>query len=625
MLKGEAAWGQVVTTMRVMAAPEVILADGTSTSIIRADVRDEFGRAVPDGTEVLFQSSLGTIPPRAETVGGIAQAPLLSSTAPGLATVTASHENVRSQVEVEFVEEEAIASGESNVITLDAGWIGYYAKERVVVALQDARLSFRDWDVRAKTSLYLDVDKLEVLAKDAQISSRVGKAEGFCLRAKISGFNFKGHILKVGEETALYKFEGRSLELKPAPEALSPELFWPPQVDENSFWIKGDHMLLFPGEKIALRGAKLYLGGSKVLTFPYYVLPLDQSGVPSPDYVSYNSLGGLSVNVPFYYAVSPDRTGLVRLQKGEQNSWFSQRPGWSLGLEEGYSSGPDVEGTVQLEGLSQNDWGAYWRHHRRFGDDSDAYLSLSYPSHQLLNANLAWYGRKPDYTFAAQADATKAPGQDLAYNLRNSWRTFTKPLGVGKWHYYGAFDLGLQNVGSSGAVLEQQEGVSLFPQQVRLGKSSELSYRTDLSFLATSAGTRGIELRNQLSLDRDLGRGSNLSLSYVYDGSRGGVFAAFSPRHQINASLIWGGSGGANAYANAAYDFQNSLSAYGSFAFPVSQGFKLGLRSQYFKYEGGNYIDNEVSLAKNIGGRALALSWAQSRHQIWFEFLPQGY
>lgn len=82
------------SSLTLSAAPPSILADGTTTTIISADVRDSGGNPVADGTIVSFVTSSGTFPSgtstTAPTSSGIAQTVLTSSTTSGPAIVDAA-------------------------------------------------------------------------------------------------------------------------------------------------------------------------------------------------------------------------------------------------------------------------------------------------------------------------------------------------------------------------------------------------------------------------------------------------------------------------------------------------------------------------------------------------------
>jgi adhesin/invasin len=89
--------------LTVTAEPTQISADGTSTSTITAAVSDVQNNPVPDGTQVTFSTSLGTInPATAKTTSGSATAALRSSTRAGTATVTVKAGTLTRRVKVEF-------------------------------------------------------------------------------------------------------------------------------------------------------------------------------------------------------------------------------------------------------------------------------------------------------------------------------------------------------------------------------------------------------------------------------------------------------------------------------------------------------------------------------------------
>jgi uncharacterized repeat protein (TIGR01451 family) len=88
------------------ALPAEIVADGSSTSQIRAQVLDQRGQAVSEGTRVLFTTDRGTLDGASTvarlTTGGIAEVTLTSSTSAGPATVRATADAVSGQVVVRF-------------------------------------------------------------------------------------------------------------------------------------------------------------------------------------------------------------------------------------------------------------------------------------------------------------------------------------------------------------------------------------------------------------------------------------------------------------------------------------------------------------------------------------------
>jgi len=95
------------TTVRLSASQTQLVADGTSSSQIRATVLDQYGNPVLDDTPVTLSTNLGTFW-GANTVtiltrGGIAEAVLLAPTRAGTATVRAAVDRVSSSITIAFV------------------------------------------------------------------------------------------------------------------------------------------------------------------------------------------------------------------------------------------------------------------------------------------------------------------------------------------------------------------------------------------------------------------------------------------------------------------------------------------------------------------------------------------
>jgi hypothetical protein len=91
--------------------PLSIAADGVATSTILAEIRDQYGNFVPDGTRVEFSTTLGRYVTGPSTTGptyntttlaGLARAILISSDTPGAARVAAEAGGKRGEAFVDF-------------------------------------------------------------------------------------------------------------------------------------------------------------------------------------------------------------------------------------------------------------------------------------------------------------------------------------------------------------------------------------------------------------------------------------------------------------------------------------------------------------------------------------------
>jgi hypothetical protein len=115
----------VGSTLAVFANPTFIVANG-GVSVISASVIEPAGTTVPDGTVVLFFTTLGQIPPQGETKDGVARVNLVADSRSGTAQVTAT-------------------SGDQSV-TVDGGVaIGSALPARVVVSADPTVMRSTGW------------------------------------------------------------------------------------------------------------------------------------------------------------------------------------------------------------------------------------------------------------------------------------------------------------------------------------------------------------------------------------------------------------------------------------------------------------------------------------------------
>jgi adhesin/invasin len=104
------------SAMDVVATPDVVEADGVSTSTLSAIVKDSHGNLVGEGVSVDWTTTSGTVDRTVSLTDtkGVATTVLKSSTVPGQATVQASSGNAKGSAVVSFI------PGTPSELTLDA-------------------------------------------------------------------------------------------------------------------------------------------------------------------------------------------------------------------------------------------------------------------------------------------------------------------------------------------------------------------------------------------------------------------------------------------------------------------------------------------------------------------------
>ncbi|NJO04201.1 MAG: phytase [Chloroflexaceae bacterium] len=94
-----------IAALDVSSADLSLPADGVSSTTITAEATDVYGNSI-EGAEVTFSTTAGTLDPLTATTNstGIATTTLTAGTVPGVATVTATADDISASTDVEFVE-----------------------------------------------------------------------------------------------------------------------------------------------------------------------------------------------------------------------------------------------------------------------------------------------------------------------------------------------------------------------------------------------------------------------------------------------------------------------------------------------------------------------------------------
>ena len=171
--------GQPSLTLSV--APEVIMADGKSTTVLTATVHDGDGRNVPDGTPVTFTTTSGTLDKDSvNTVSGLARVTLTSSTMTGdakisaVAFVASAGGSSRGATTVTFTADRTalFTNNDSRWIQMDClNGLVYSADDKIVEAEDrkgGAHLRYKFLDIHAE-HMQLDLQSQVVIARHATL------------------------------------------------------------------------------------------------------------------------------------------------------------------------------------------------------------------------------------------------------------------------------------------------------------------------------------------------------------------------------------------------------------------------------------------------------------------------
>jgi len=158
------------------AEPDVIPANGISTSSILVQVQGTGGTGIAAEPIVRFRTTSGIIEPQTRLTNGIARVLLRSSTTPGTAVITAFINNAIEQVAVEFSNE---VPGIGRYLQVSGPYVSYGAAIGVITASGQCTLDYGDTHIESDVRLDVDLigEKLWAEGGAGRVLIRHGKGK----------------------------------------------------------------------------------------------------------------------------------------------------------------------------------------------------------------------------------------------------------------------------------------------------------------------------------------------------------------------------------------------------------------------------------------------------------------
>lgn len=615
-------------SMYLKAHPQAIVADGRSETTISADVRDQLGKPVSDGTVVNFTSSVGAIERSAQTTAGVARVRLQSPAVVGTAMVSAVVENgnVVAQLRVDFLEPGTEMFSDSFITISSKKHLGYDVNERIVDSAGGVEIASRGLSISAEEA-QIDL-KTNILRAKCQTGGEnivLGRGEKR-VEASAVYYDFNamyGVLLTPASEGAKrMTFRGRDLYVEPATEDAdqSRSLDFSP-ISEASMFIKASSMVIRPGEEVKFKRAVFYMDGSKMIKVPLYVVSLSGGSMGSGQMFSYGS-AGLRLDVPFYYSLTPNSTGAVRLRRSESGGWgyYSDRPGWQLDVQQDYNYAGTTEGTFVLNRVtSLDDWGARWTNRTQFQNNSQVYSYIDFPSHRSLFGSTSYTRGFKGWTMSLNTRASKAANSSGTFATDAYFQTRSKPTLGGAFNYSFSTKLSMdtRNNDRYGTGI----GVQLYSKPRKMGALGDLN--TSLVAGQNWGMRAGPSMAANVGLSRMLGRFGTVGMNYSYTFYD--QMSKYSA-HQISVNLMVNPGAKWSAYANATKGLTDgTLSAFGSLSYQLAPTWRLDTLATYQKFGSYSYPDAQFALAKAIGRNDFSLIWSTSERRFRFEFSPLSF
>jgi len=633
VLSGVAFAAAPLYSIKLTASPSVLLSDGKSIALISAEVRDDRGNLVPDGTQVQFSASMGIL--RDTVVGtsaGIARTQLTSATLPGIANVTAAVPGASAfeEVRVTFTDDPDMLRRRVNTYLFTSPqYLAYSADWRCVEAVSsEGKAELVVGSVRLQARSYQYHLEGDLLLAEGAVLTR-GKRTLVAEKLRYSPRRDEGQALVVTEEQVIeVVFKGPLWEQEPA--LISrPDIYNYTDLSASELLFVADSAVLLPGERIQFRHAKMYVAGQKLLTVPMYDLSFRTGEALGQQIVGVNS-GGLTLDLPFYYAVSPGSVGALRLRHAQRvgRAVYAVRPGWSLDLEHAYSRPGVMEGAFALTSLARGDWGLRWSHAHWLSQNASTNLYVDMPAHRSL-----YLSSGLSYGFGGgRVGLNVSGGQSLSgtrfRDLRSDLYVESSAMRLGdtlKMTVATTFssrvsEFADKRVRTEGAGLRSR----LYSTPLRLAGFT-VNPSVMASYLWGNSRTTGSSLLATVSASRSLWDDGLISLTYDYAQDRL-VRAAGYGRHRLSGMLAWSSGQRLNlSVVGTRILDHDSLTLFADASYRLSPLWRVGANLSYNRFEGSRYNDLELSIGYRLGIRELLLTWSSLTRRWQIDLIAAGF
>ena len=667
-------------SVSLAAAPDIIYADGKSTTVITATVRDGGGSLVANNTPVRFTTTLGTLTgDTASTTSGVARISLTSASSAGTATVTAVSYGATADgssvgaTTVEFTEDrESLFAKDARWIRLDCPQYLIYSADTRIVEAQgkngSAHLSYKALDIQAD-ALQVDIQTRFVLAHRATLQR--GRHVLRVAELRYDLLNGAGTAILAGDAQSVI-VTGSDLET--APEPLDPAQL-PLQSNPYRFVDLADSRVVVsaraitadPGDQIQFRRATIYSDGKKLLSVAYHVMPMNTDQIFGQQLIGFGS-EGVFLNIPYYYNVTPHSKGTVYLRNAAVSganianslssgaSFFtgqSARHGLALDLEQTYEVGRSGTGQFLINGITRSEWGAQWSHTQRIDATTTGYLFVDYPEHrsEYISSNVS--RQFSGFSLNGSVSGSNDPGADgysaKSYSVSTYLQTNPKPVGHSIFNYSTDFTIQqgqlVETAPDTGTVTtpisNRSVDMRFFTQPLQLNKRTQLTDSVTVGQVWGGQNNHFAPVVSaSLGVTRTFRRSDSLTLNYTYRydpllSQLGSPSSSLNPleallrsstQQRLTATYLTNPLPRLSVSFSGGYGLPlGDRSLFGAARYRINNNWGIGVATSYEQYVIDSYRDFEYSISRKVFGRDLAFYYSTKTKKVRFDFAGTGW
>jgi hypothetical protein len=640
----------------VSAYPPISVANNRSQITFTAFVVNNNGRAVPNGTRVVFTSTLGEFRESiVTTTDGVARAVLVAGGVPGIATITVRSLGAASApatLEYEFV-------SDASLISSDREYAEVYSPESIVFAVQQRVLAasapnrgvvlrYRDITLECD-DLQLDTNSLIAIARRARL--RFGKVDQVFeelnlrlpQRRGIGTTTFESRRIETlvydGKWfTALAQREDGTWEIAPlvprfglveirstglAPTGITPpsNAFTIADLSDSPSSIRARKVVVSPRRGIQFTKAGIYVADTRVLNLELYQLSASptQSPIVADQFISIRE-NQLSVDYPYYLSLSPGQTSLLRLRSGQQfGRSTSATQGVFLDYELSWNRGDAFDGGMRVTGIARDDWSVSARQYWRPNDRESIFFEAQTPAGRSLYGSLNYNNQFSGFSLSANANASTTL-RGVQFDQQDATLSLEKdPIKMGK--FPARLFTGLTTVYSRSSASDTvTRGVGAFARvltnPLRTPIGGTLVASAAVRQLASQQGEPPALFANA-TYTRNLGPSANATLTYDFAQDNASDQTLGRHRFGLDAAYEAGRVSASNFLATSLG--VERLSVFTDLSYHVGGPWRLFGSYTLDRLLGETFLDYSLGLGYRIAFREIGLQWSQQTGRISFQ------
>ncbi|MEI7984713.1 MAG: hypothetical protein WCI55_03720 [Armatimonadota bacterium] len=644
-------------TIQLQAYPNEAVADGRSSIAITLFVRNSDGSNVPDGTQIVLNSTLGNFRETiVRTTSGVARSILVSGNITGTARITAAtlqNQSNPSILEVEFVSDRSKLSSSNDFLELSStGSLEYtFAKKIATASATDKGVKFQIRDrllqaddlqylydaqvVRARqatfkvgtkdirfSDIYLDLRTLKgygVTEIDNVAIDRVRYSSGLFIFEHMNPLTDQYELAKSTKRTAVVAISKTGISIPtesvrsdifdfvPIRKGIVPtteaEVKSEKEDDFETIRITAKRMTVVSRKEIQFQRATFYIGESKI--FSQQLFRLDAQGMqgkfPTEQYLSFNN-NQFGMNIPYYLSLERNQAQNLRFSTGQT---FGRGYGANRGVFFDYEQSwnrSNGDGKFTYSGIGRDDFNLGLRQFTKLDDNTTASFAIDSPQAKSLISSAAISRYQPGLQTSLSGSILRSLNGTNTINRQDYFLVMEKdPIKMGKlpWNlYYGlnaTYSKSATTTGSGfGARLR-------FISKPFITDQSGGTINAGLTFAQFAGSNVATPFASTATLNYSKPFGQKFNMMLTYDYARDGITEQAFGLHRVSGQFFFDDQKFSGSMFASQSLGQDRLSLFADSSYRIANLWRVGYQYTLNRYSGSNFVDYNVVLGYRIG------------------------